>query len=391
MTKKTVTKSASAEAPPVSTRASIPWPLFAALLPCLGSLYFCSVQTPLPSLDVTRPKQSLRFASYMYHHGDEPVKAGATLNTEFRFRNIGTTPVTINEVGRSCGCMTPEWTKTVAPGEIGSLQVPLDMTRQTPGFHEYSLVVKYADPAPQETWLTIKAIFPEKMVIVQPRALFLSQGSDRPIPWQVAVSDYREDPLRVKDVMATAIFVSAEIKRKTVSDIVQVAHSVGADDEPLTGTRAEITGTVTGNVPPGRHHVLIAATTDDDEFPVITIPMMVNGPSYPPGEEAVLNRSSVRLHASDEPDAAREASVILTAPTSWKISHALTWPEELKVRYEPVAGLIGGKQATRVNIKLDELPQSPVKNGVVQLFANDGKDLVTVNVTLVWPETSESR
>ncbi len=372
---------------PEKTAAGKTW-LFvvAALLPCAGSLYHSMSEPSHPSLAITRPARPLQFATYMYHHGDEPVKAGATLNTEFRFRNMGTTPVTIDQVERSCGCMTPQWTKTVAPGEIGSLQVPLDMTRQTPGFHEYLLTVHYSDPKPHQTSLTIKAVFPEKMVIVQPRALFLSQRSDKPVDFKVAVSDYREDPLHVKSVSATADFVSAKIKRNTISDIIQAAHSIGEGDATLTGTKADIVGTVEGNIPAGRHHVLVTATTDDAEFPVVTVPMVVHGPAFPPGQEAKLNVEHVRLMASDHSNATRKSSVVLTAPTSWEISHAMAWPETLDVHYEPIGNPVGTKQMTRISIELDELPASRTQHGVVQLFANDGKDLVTVNVTLVWPE-----
>lgn len=362
-----------------------------ALLPCLGSLYCSTADQNLPPLTITRPPQTLQFATYMYHHGDEPVKSGATLHTEFQFRNAGSTTVNIGKVTRSCGCMTPEWTKSLAPGEVGSLDVPLDMTRQTPGFHEYVLTVHYTDPEPHETTLTIKANFPEKMVIVQPRSLYLSQRSDKPVDFQVDVSDYRDTPLRVKNVTATADFVKTTIKRKTMSDIVQVAHSVNGNDsadEPLSGTKAEIAGTVAGNIPPGQHHVLVHATTDDAEYPVVTVPMVIHGPMYPPGKEAVMTPSHVRLMASDTPGTKVEDRVVLLAPPEWEISHAMAWPEELEVTYEPVAGLIEGKQATRVSIKLAKIPELKTPHGNVQLYANDGKDLITVNVSLVWPDTT---
>ena len=89
--------------------------------------------------------------------------------------------------------------------------------------------------------------------------------------------------------------------------------------------------------------------------------------------------------ASDMPGARREASVVLTAPSSWKMSHASAWPEQLSVQFAAVGEPHNGQQATRITIQLDSLPQKGVKEGVAQLFANDGKDLVTVKVSLVWP------
>lgn len=370
------------------------WPkrlIAAALLPCLVSV-FMNAESETPPLKITRDQPSLLFSSYLYTHQEESIKPGVTLHTEFRFRNQGDQPVTIDSVERSCGCMTPRWTKTVAPGEIGSLQVPLDTIRQSPGFHEYLLTVNYTDTKPRLTTLTIKATFPEKMVVVQPRALFLSQRSSKPVDFSIAVSDFRDAPLRVTDVQATAAFVSADIYHKTASEILQASHTVEADGSPdgeaahEPGTRTDIVGTVAGDIPPGHHHVLVTAATDDPTFPVVSVPMIVQGPDFPPGEEAKLNVSHIQLEASDRSNARREGSVLLTAPTSWKISRVTAWPEELEVRHETAGEPMGTHQVTRVRVKLADLPKSKTKHGLVQLIANDGKDLITVNVSLNWPE-----
>jgi hypothetical protein len=40
----------------------------------------------------------------------------------FKFKNTGTAPLVISNIGTSCGCTTPDWTKEpVAPGKTGSI------------------------------------------------------------------------------------------------------------------------------------------------------------------------------------------------------------------------------------------------------------------------------
>ncbi|MEZ6126913.1 MAG: DUF1573 domain-containing protein [Planctomycetaceae bacterium] len=370
------------------------WMLLLAV-PMAGSWLCGLLMSPATELTATSPRPSLLFATWMYHHGEEPVAASETLTSEFRFRNEGAFPVTITEVERSCGCMSPQWSpRVIEPGEVGHLTVPIRTVNQSPGPHEFHLNVHYLDPQPQMTTLRIKAVFPERMLLLKPSALFLSQKTDRSVPFQVELQDYRLKQLHVTSVESTLPFVTADVRDRTSSGIQQVAHQKieadsesSPDDAEVTGSITQIAGEVSGNLPPGRHHVLIAAHTDDPEFPVVTVPMMVAGPDYPKGQEARLNAAGVQLVASDLPNARREGSVLLTAPASWKISHAAAWPPQLTVRYQPAGEPdADGNQLTRITIQLDALPAPSVKEGVVQLIANEGRDLVTVKVMLTWPE-----
>lgn len=47
---------------------------------------------------------------------------GAVVEHTFKFKNTGTAPLVISNIGVSCGCTTPEWTKApVQPGKTGSI------------------------------------------------------------------------------------------------------------------------------------------------------------------------------------------------------------------------------------------------------------------------------
>jgi len=65
-----------------------------------------------------RAQGVMQFATDSHDFGNVPEGTMAT--HEFRFKNTGNQPVVIANVQASCGCTTPDWTKTpVLPGKIG--------------------------------------------------------------------------------------------------------------------------------------------------------------------------------------------------------------------------------------------------------------------------------
>ena len=56
-------------------------------------------------------------------HDFGPVAEGTMATHEFRFKNTGNQPAVIANVQASCGCTTPDWTKTpVLPGKSGVIR-----------------------------------------------------------------------------------------------------------------------------------------------------------------------------------------------------------------------------------------------------------------------------
>ena len=50
------------------------------------------------------------------------VAQGGTVDHTFKFKNVGTAPLIISNIGVSCGCTTPSWTKEpVMPGKTGTV------------------------------------------------------------------------------------------------------------------------------------------------------------------------------------------------------------------------------------------------------------------------------
>lgn len=398
--------------------------LFALALLCVpmaASAWYQFSENKLPILAINSTRPSLVFSTYLYHHGEQPIEPTAQLKTEFRFRNDGTSPVHIEKVERSCGCMNPMLSsRDVRPGEIASLMVPISTVNEQPGAKEFMLTVHYTDPKPRKASLTIKAVFPEQMVIVEPKALFLSQRTSSEIPFSVQISDYRDEKLQVTSAISTADFVATHLIQSVqaalmptpdpISDepdfdepdsgqIQQVAFETSSDtatDALLIGTTesarvenvgssATIEGSVAGDLPPGRHHVLVAAETSDPDYPILTIPMMITGPQYPIGQEVQMTSSVIQLVASEDARALRENYVAFSAPADWQFAEPKAWPEQLKVTMKTSPTPVYGKATTTVQVELAELPIKQLKEGVVSIATQDGKNLVTVKVSLLWP------
>src|SRR5438105_4406039 len=57
------------------------------------------------------------------NHDFGNVPEGTMATYEFKFKNTGNQPVVIANVQASCGCTTPDWTKTpVLPGKSGIIK-----------------------------------------------------------------------------------------------------------------------------------------------------------------------------------------------------------------------------------------------------------------------------
>lgn len=70
---------------------------------------------------------AITFEEVKYDFGS--VVQGGTVDHTFKFKNTGTAPLVISNIGVSCGCTTPEWTKApVLPGKSGTIAAHFNST-----------------------------------------------------------------------------------------------------------------------------------------------------------------------------------------------------------------------------------------------------------------------
>ncbi|GAB2792382.1 hypothetical protein HNQ93_003593 [Hymenobacter luteus] len=62
----------------------------------------------------------IQFEEMKYDFGS--IRTGDVVEHTFKFKNVGTQPLVISNIGVSCGCTTPDWTKEpVMPGKTGTV------------------------------------------------------------------------------------------------------------------------------------------------------------------------------------------------------------------------------------------------------------------------------
>jgi len=76
--------------------------------------------TTTSSKGVKAAGPQIEFSEVKYDFGS--IKQGDIVDHTFKFKNVGTQPLVISNIGVSCGCTTPAWTKeAVAPGKTGTI------------------------------------------------------------------------------------------------------------------------------------------------------------------------------------------------------------------------------------------------------------------------------
>jgi len=82
----------------------------------------------------------LEFDGTTHEFGDVK-ETGGPISHEFKFKNTGDQPIVISNVQASCGCTTPDWTKTpVAPGASGFIKAQYNPLGR-PGMFNKSMTI----------------------------------------------------------------------------------------------------------------------------------------------------------------------------------------------------------------------------------------------------------
>jgi hypothetical protein len=75
-----------------------------------------------------QPKSAIKFNELVHNFGEVPYNSDVSYT--FKFTNVSKNPVAIKDVGTSCGCTTPGYSKEpVAPGKTGSVTAKYDSSR----------------------------------------------------------------------------------------------------------------------------------------------------------------------------------------------------------------------------------------------------------------------
>lgn len=92
--------------------------LLLALGLAFAGSYNAQAQTTPATATTKAAGPQIKFMEEKYDFGS--IKQGDIVDHVFKFKNTGTQPLVISNIGVSCGCTTPDWTKEpVMPGKMG--------------------------------------------------------------------------------------------------------------------------------------------------------------------------------------------------------------------------------------------------------------------------------
>ena len=113
-------------------------------------LFFLSFNTKAQTTDDTT--RVISFEKTVHDYG--AIVQGSEGTCEFKFTNLGKTPLVLNNVTASCGCTVPSWTREpVEPGKQGVISVKYN-TNLVGTFNKSVTVISNAKNSP--VVLTIK-------------------------------------------------------------------------------------------------------------------------------------------------------------------------------------------------------------------------------------------
>ncbi|HLU90366.1 MAG TPA: DUF1573 domain-containing protein [Cyclobacteriaceae bacterium] len=96
---------------------------------------------------------AFEFENIEYDFG--AIKEGEVVEHQFEFTNTGQSPLVISNVQASCGCTSPDWTKTpVKPGDTGFVKVVFNSTAKS-GVQSPTVSIQ-ANTSPSVTRLRLK-------------------------------------------------------------------------------------------------------------------------------------------------------------------------------------------------------------------------------------------
>jgi Protein of unknown function (DUF1573) len=95
---------------------------------------------PLPKQKVVTDGPLISFTESKFDFGT--IKEGEVVKHTFQFKNTGNQTLIISEVKVTCGCTTPDWTRTpVAPGQTGYITAQFNSAGKPGQNHKVITVV----------------------------------------------------------------------------------------------------------------------------------------------------------------------------------------------------------------------------------------------------------
>ncbi|MFT3879309.1 MAG: DUF1573 domain-containing protein [Gemmatales bacterium] len=187
------------------------------------------------------------------------VKAGQIFSKQIKVTNTSSTPITVQEVKASCGCVRPVLEpSTLTPGATGILKLEINTLSSNAGPSTYGIKLRYpeSNQLKEQQFIITGRVIQE--IIVTPTSI--TSYGEKPRPQIITIHDKRSTPLRPVQLERTSPYLDVEWITPPVSD-------------PQTQYALQVS--VREDLPTGRHDHEVVIHTNDPAYPVLRVPISV--------------------------------------------------------------------------------------------------------------------
>jgi hypothetical protein len=266
-------------------------------------------------------------------HDFGKVPQGEIARHNFKIKNIGDEPLEITEVKPACGCTTAgEWTRTIAPGETGTIPIQFD-TGHFSGAVSKTIAVVTNDPEHRQTTLEIKAAIWTPVQVETPVLIFPALSNPNEVSTRsTKIRTQVEGAVTLSDLTNDSPLFKAELK------------------ESVPGREYDLNVTTVAPLPEGTHVAHLTMKSSNPKMPHVTAQAVVT--VLPPVQVAptevmfateklaasekryvvVLNHRGADLKVSDvKTNVPGVESAMNTTPDGRQTTIALTFPAGFEI------------------------------------------------------------
>lgn len=196
------------------------------------------------------------------------VPKGDNAEYDFIFVNTGNSVLEIEEAKPSCGCTVAEYTKTVAPGEKGTIHASID-TKRFRGPITKSITISSNDPVDSKVSLQAKATVKPFVDVLPSQHVFLRADRGQVMSKQVTLVSHEEE----FELAIEKIESSSELVSVTFAPVEE--GQTDEDGQPLEGNFT-VDVTLSDAAPVGRVNGTVDIFTNSEKAAKITIQVRGN-------------------------------------------------------------------------------------------------------------------
>ncbi|MBP8849063.1 MAG: DUF1573 domain-containing protein [Breznakibacter sp.] len=323
-------------------------------------------------------KPTIAFTEMVYDYKDIP-EAGGKVEHIFNFTNTGNQPLVIHNVQASCGCTTPDWTKTpIQPGAKGFVKATYDPTNRPGQFNKTITVMSNAEQ-PSMVLRIIGNVTPKPKTVTDefPRAFGDLRAKGQSLSFtKIAPSQKKTETIEVINTSAADMKV----------EFIGVPAHLGISMNPAVlkaGQRGVIVGTFD------------AAKRQDWGFVMDNVSLSING-VQDPNNRLSVNATIEEDFSTMTPEQLANAPVASFDAVNFsfgeiaqntKVSHQFvltnTGKTNLIVRKvrascgctaaAPQKSIIEPGQSTTIDVQFDSTGRSGQQNKSITVVTNDPK------------------